>query len=89
MVRVVQCKGWCVINYKVRICLLTICLDYNALLKLFPPGSPQIDAIKRSLQSLEPRIEEAQKKETGEMLDKLKGEEPRKEVDFVSKSGSL
>lgn len=48
-------------------------LDYNTLLNLLPSGSPQIGPTKRALAALKPRIEEAQKKETGEVLDKLKG----------------
>ncbi|KAF8912851.1 hypothetical protein CPB84DRAFT_1811859 [Gymnopilus junonius] len=46
--------------------------DYNALLKLVPSTTYQAD-IKRKLDRLQPRIETAQKKETDEMLDKLKG----------------
>jgi hypothetical protein len=38
-----------------------------------PPSSPQQSDVKRSLQLIKPRVEEAQKKETTEMLDKLKG----------------
>ncbi|OBZ79933.1 Tetratricopeptide repeat protein 1 [Grifola frondosa] len=47
--------------------------DYNLLLELLPAGSPQINEVKRSLQSLKPRVEASQKRETAEMLDKLKG----------------
>ncbi|EJC98706.1 uncharacterized protein FOMMEDRAFT_96188, partial [Fomitiporia mediterranea MF3/22] len=47
--------------------------DYNTLLKLLPPDSPQIGVTKRSLAALKPRIEEAQKEETSEMIEKLKG----------------
>ncbi|KAI0931945.1 hypothetical protein AcV5_004688 [Taiwanofungus camphoratus] len=47
--------------------------DYNTLLKLLPPSSPSIPQVKRSLHSLKPRVEEAQKRETAEMMDKLKG----------------
>ncbi|PBK77011.1 TPR-like protein [Armillaria solidipes] len=47
--------------------------DYNALLKLLPPNSPQIKETERSLQRLKPRLDDTQKRETAEMLDKLKG----------------
>ncbi|PAV22752.1 TPR [Pyrrhoderma noxium] len=47
--------------------------DYTRLLELLPSNSPLIPPIRRSLSSLKPRIEEAQKKETGEMIQKLKG----------------
>ncbi|KAI0067698.1 hypothetical protein BV25DRAFT_1846856 [Artomyces pyxidatus] len=47
--------------------------DYNALLTLLPPSSPQIDEVKRSLRLLQPRVESAQKKEMDEMMGKLKG----------------
>ncbi|KAF8222603.1 TPR-like protein [Tricholoma matsutake] len=47
--------------------------DYTTLLKLLPPSSPAFREIERSLQSLKPRTEAAQKKETAEMMDKLKG----------------
>jgi len=47
--------------------------DYTALLELLPSSSPQVFEVKRSLQLLKPRVEAAQKRETGEMLDKLKG----------------
>ncbi|OCH95778.1 TPR-like protein [Obba rivulosa] len=47
--------------------------DYETLLKALPPDSPEVRSIKRSLQSLKPRIEAAQKQETAEMVDKLKG----------------
>ncbi|KAH9937130.1 uncharacterized protein B0H18DRAFT_1091417 [Fomitopsis serialis] len=47
--------------------------DYNTLLTVLPSDAPQSADIKRSLASLAPRIEAAQKAETAEMLDKLKG----------------
>ncbi|KAK0208555.1 TPR-like protein [Desarmillaria ectypa] len=47
--------------------------DYNTLLKVLPPNSPQIKETERSLQRLKPRLDDAQKRETAEMLDKLKG----------------
>ncbi|KAK0473168.1 TPR-like protein, partial [Armillaria novae-zelandiae] len=47
--------------------------DYNTLLKLLPPNSPQIKETERSLQRLKPRLDDTQKRETAEMLDKLKG----------------
>jgi hypothetical protein len=43
------------------------------LLEIVPPSSPQLDEVKRSLRLIKPRVEQAQKQETGEMLDKLKG----------------
>lgn len=48
-------------------------VDYSALITLLPPSSDQVVEAKRSLRLLEPRIEEAQKREMGEMVDKLKG----------------
>jgi len=47
--------------------------DYNSLLELLPPGSAQQAEAKRELMLLKPRVESAQKAETAEMLDKLKG----------------
>ncbi|KIM84615.1 hypothetical protein PILCRDRAFT_818194 [Piloderma croceum F 1598] len=47
--------------------------DYTVLLEIVPPSSSQLDEVKRSLQLIKPRVEQAQKQETGEMLDKLKG----------------
>ncbi|KZT75186.1 TPR-like protein [Daedalea quercina L-15889] len=47
--------------------------DYNTLLTILPSDSPHTADIKRSLASLKPRLEAAQKAETAEMLDKLKG----------------
>ncbi|KAF9036420.1 TPR-like protein [Hymenopellis radicata] len=47
--------------------------DYNTLLKLSPENSTQRSEIKRNLNKLQPRVEAAQKKETTEMLGKLKG----------------
>ena len=49
------------------------CLDYEMLLELLEPGSPLIHSIRKSLSSLQPRLDAAQKKETDEMLGKLKG----------------
>jgi hypothetical protein len=48
-------------------------VDYNTLIALLPPSSDQVAEVKRSLRLLEPRLEEAQKREVGEMVDKLKG----------------
>ncbi|CAA7266620.1 unnamed protein product [Cyclocybe aegerita] len=45
--------------------------DYNTLLKLVSPS--QATDIRRKLQHFKPRVEAAQKKETDEMLSKLKG----------------
>ncbi|KAI0756660.1 hypothetical protein C8Q80DRAFT_1129813 [Daedaleopsis nitida] len=47
--------------------------DYKTLLDLLPPTSPDLVGVRRSLASLTPRVEAAQKRETAEMLDKLKG----------------
>ncbi|EIW86541.1 TPR-like protein [Coniophora puteana RWD-64-598 SS2] len=47
--------------------------DYTKVLTLLPPTSPQVLEIERTLRRLEPRVQVAQKKETDEMLDKLKG----------------
>ncbi|KIJ68237.1 hypothetical protein HYDPIDRAFT_106388, partial [Hydnomerulius pinastri MD-312] len=47
--------------------------DYKLLLELLPAGSPDLARTKRALQVLEPRVQAAQKKETTEMMDKLKG----------------
>jgi hypothetical protein len=48
-------------------------LDYNTLLKIVPQSSPLSNEISRSLNLVKPRVEAAQKKETAEMMDKLKG----------------
>ncbi|KAI0639750.1 TPR-like protein [Trametes polyzona] len=47
--------------------------DYKRLVELLPPTSPELVGIRRSMAALPPRIEAAQKRETAEMLDKLKG----------------
>lgn len=47
--------------------------DYTKLLGILPPGTSQYIETQRLLQAISPRIEVAQKRETGEMLDKLKG----------------
>ena len=44
-----------------------------SLLKILPPSSPEFGGVQRSLQYLKPRLEAAQKRETAEMMDKLKG----------------
>lgn len=48
-------------------------IDYTKLITLLPPSSDQVAEARRSLRLLEPRIEEVQKREMGEMVDKLKG----------------
>ncbi|KAH9025053.1 TPR-like protein [Lactarius hengduanensis] len=47
--------------------------DYTALLTQLPSSSNQVAEVNRSSRLLEPRIEEAQKREVGEVVDKLKG----------------
>lgn len=47
--------------------------DYNTLLKIIPEADPRRKEISSALQKLKPRAEAAQKRETAEMLDKLKG----------------
>ncbi|CDO76628.1 hypothetical protein BN946_scf184868.g42 [Trametes cinnabarina] len=47
--------------------------DYKRLLELLPSRSPDLVRIRPTLAALPPRIEAAQKRETAEMLDKLKG----------------
>lgn len=47
--------------------------DYKKLLELLPPTSPDVVSIRRTLATLPTRVESAQKRETAEMLDKLKG----------------
>ena len=47
--------------------------DYKTLVELLPSTSPEVVGIRRSLAALTPRVEAAQKRETAEMLDKLKG----------------
>ena len=47
-------------------------LDYNKLLTLISSPS-QIADIRRKLQALKPRLENAQKREMDEMMSKLKG----------------
>lgn len=46
--------------------------DYTKLLDLLPSGSPQLSETRRKLQALKPRVEAAQKRETDEMIGKLK-----------------
>ncbi|GJE85777.1 TPR-like protein [Phanerochaete sordida] len=46
--------------------------DYTKLLELLPPSSPQVTETRRKLHALKPRVEAAQKRETSEMLGKLK-----------------
>lgn len=48
-------------------------VDYTKLLSLLPSGSTQYIEVRRKLAAVKPRAEAAQKKETSEMLDKLKG----------------
>ncbi len=47
--------------------------DYKKLLELMPPTSPDVVSVRRTLATLPPRVEAAQKRETAEMLDKFKG----------------
>ena len=47
-------------------------IDYNTLLGLIPAESKEAEQIRRTIRILTPRIEAAQKKETGEVFDKLK-----------------
>ncbi|CAK5264996.1 unnamed protein product [Mycena citricolor] len=47
--------------------------DYTTLLKILPPSSALIKEIERSQAVLKPRHEAAQKRETDEMMGKLKG----------------
>lgn len=46
--------------------------DYMTLLQILPSDSPLRSSTSRALVSLKPRLEAAQKKETGEMMGKLK-----------------
>lgn len=47
--------------------------DYTKLLDLLPPNSSQLSEMRRILQALKPQVEAAQKRETDEVLGKLKG----------------
>ncbi|KAF9267915.1 TPR-like protein [Marasmius fiardii PR-910] len=47
--------------------------DYRKLIELFPDPSTERANAQRKLAYLKPRVEEAQKKETAEMMGKLKG----------------
>ncbi|KAJ4494330.1 TPR-like protein [Lentinula lateritia] len=47
--------------------------DYNTLLSILPKSSNDSKEVQRLLRLLQPRLEVAQKQETAEMLDKLKG----------------
>lgn len=51
--------------------LTSVGIDYNTLLELLPSGQ-EMREVQTKLQKLKPRLEEAQKKETSEMLGKLK-----------------
>ena len=46
--------------------------DYTKLIGILPSDSPQLVATRRLLEALRPRVEAAQKRETDEMLGKLK-----------------
>lgn len=52
--------------------MLTRSIDYRTLLNLLPESSTQRSEVNRTLRILEPRIEDQRKKETGEMVGKLK-----------------
>uniref|UniRef100_A0A0W0EUQ3 Putative TPR-like protein n=1 Tax=Moniliophthora roreri TaxID=221103 RepID=A0A0W0EUQ3_MONRR len=47
--------------------------DYQKLVELLPEASKERRDAERKMSALKPRVEEAQKRETAEMLDKLKG----------------
>ena len=47
--------------------------DYNTLLKILPEADPRRKEISYVLEKLKSRAEAAQKRETAEMVDKLKG----------------
>ncbi|KIL70642.1 hypothetical protein M378DRAFT_56382, partial [Amanita muscaria Koide BX008] len=47
--------------------------DYNTLLKILPESDRRRGEISAALHKLKPRLEDAQKRETTEMVDKLKG----------------
>ncbi|KAJ4486369.1 hypothetical protein J3R30DRAFT_3821212, partial [Lentinula aciculospora] len=47
--------------------------DYNTLLSILPNSSNDSKEVQRALRLLKPRAEAAQKQETAEMMDKLKG----------------
>ncbi|KAF8316763.1 hypothetical protein DL93DRAFT_708068 [Clavulina sp. PMI_390] len=47
--------------------------DYQTLVDTLPSSSPLRPSAQRALKSLPPRIQVAQKRETDEMVDKLKG----------------
>ena len=47
--------------------------DYNTLLEILSESDSRRKDISAALQKLKPRVEAAQKQETAEMLDKLKG----------------
>ena len=50
-----------------------VIVDCKTLLELLPSDSSDAASIRRTLVSLTPRVEAAQKQETAEMLGKLKG----------------
>ena len=74
--RIVVCADQCSRRYYERcgVTLLTLTrsIDYRTLLSLLPESSTQRPEINRTLRDLEPRIEDQRKKETGEMMGKLK-----------------
>ena len=47
--------------------------DYTLLSTLVPAGGSEAKQYAKALRNLQPRLDEAQKRETGEMVDKLKG----------------
>lgn len=53
--------------------ILAAIIDYTKLLTLLSSSSSQYVETRRRLNALKPRVEAAQKRETSEMMDKLKG----------------
>lgn len=73
--RVVVCANQCSRRYDgpgATPLVLTRSTDYRTLLSLLPESSAQRLEINRTLKNMEPRIENQRKKETGEMMGKLK-----------------
>lgn len=66
-------EGSLITETVLRESLIGIRPDYNKVLELLPASSPQQTEIRRTLQALKPRLEATQKRETAEMMDKLKG----------------
>lgn len=73
VVVIIECSRRCAASLLPHTRLILSATDYTSLLDLLPPASAQLAEVKHELALLKPHLEKAQKQETAEMLDKLKG----------------